>query len=79
MQSADWGTEGFTEADWPAASQALKLACQSLWQSLVVLNQHFSLGWDERLNALGDDLERALQAAIAAGKQQQEKEIRGGG
>ncbi len=42
-------TPGFTEVDWGLAVHALQLGCQSLLQSLEVLDRHFSLGVTERL------------------------------
>ncbi len=52
MQLAAWGTTGFTEEDWRVALFALQLGCQSLIQSLEVLDLHFSLGIAGRLDTI---------------------------
>jgi hypothetical protein len=67
MQSAEWGVDGFTQEDWRAAATALQLACQSLLQSLQVLDQHFSTGNAERLSELATTMQTTLDEALAAG------------
>ena len=52
----EWGTSGFTEVDWGQAVHALQLGCQSLLQSLEVLDRHFSLGITERLVELNQKM-----------------------
>ncbi len=52
MQPTDWGTAGFAEEDWRAVALALHTGCQSLLQSLEVLDGHFSLGLAQHLETL---------------------------
>lgn len=68
MQFTDWGVEGFAEVDWLAASRALQLGCQSLLQSLEVLDAHFSLGITERLAELNQEMTTILDEAMAVGR-----------
>lgn len=63
-KSAEWGTAGFTGSDWPGASLAMYIACLSLHQSLLILDDHFSLGHADRLAALYDTMKRGLDEAM---------------
>lgn len=67
---AEWGVSGFTEDDWQAAAMALQTGCQSLLQSLEVLNLHFSLGIDIRLDQLDQAIDIAWAESVAAGIEQ---------
>lgn len=65
----EWGVAGFTEEDWQAAALALQTGCQSLLQSLEVLDMQFSLGIDRRLGELDQMMSTALAESIATGNQ----------
>jgi hypothetical protein len=48
-ERADWGTSGFSEVDWPAASLALSLGCHSVYKTLTTLDEHFTLGRSDQI------------------------------
>lgn len=67
MEPADWGINGFSQEDWRTAVEALQLGCQSLLQSLEVLDRHFSLGKTERLIELNTSMVTMLTDALETG------------
>lgn len=67
MQPTDWGTAGFAEEDWRAAVLALQTGCQSLLQSLEVLDDHFSLRMAQDLVTLEETRLAIVAEAMDAG------------
>lgn len=67
---AEWGVSGFTKDDWQSAALALQTGCQSLLQSLEILDMHFLLGIASRLGQLDHAMHTACAESIAAGAQQ---------
>lgn len=55
-EETERGTAGFTGEDWALALHSLQLGCQSLLQSLEILDNCFSLGITERLR----DIDRTM-------------------
>ena len=66
MQTADWGVAGFAEEDLRVALIAMQLGCQSLLQSLEVLDSHFTLGVTERLGEMGRRMVTIMFDAVEA-------------
>ena len=67
MEPAYWGVRGFTDGDRRAAVVALQLGCQSLLQTLEVLDRYCSLERAERLAELEEARVAILTESAAAG------------
>lgn len=64
--AAEWGPDQFTDGDLVAGVWALGMACESLIRCLEVVNGHFSLRHDERLQAIAGKLDAILARSLAS-------------
>ena len=66
-EPGEWDVHKFTEQDWRAAETALRLGCQSLLQSLELLDHQFSLRITERLAELVEKMATVIDESLEAG------------
>jgi hypothetical protein len=66
MAAAQWGLDQFIDGDVVSGVWALGVACESLIRCLEVVNGHFSLGHDERLQAVAGKLDAILATSLAS-------------
>jgi hypothetical protein len=62
----EWGPDRFDADDVVSGVWALGVACESLVRTLEVVDAHFSLGHDERLNAIAERLDAVFAASLAS-------------